>query len=85
MNTKPKHDTGVYGLRTVRNYKLYRKAGAYYASLKTGNRIRRITLQNRATAEAVAAYPESQFCEHINQLLDAAKRCGSINYYEGGQ
>ena len=83
QNVKPR-STGVYGLRDVRDYKVYRldSTGKYYAAHKTGGHVRRIQLSNRAEAELIATFKDHHFVEHINQLLEGAKRSGSINYFE---
>lgn len=72
----------VFGLRTVRQYKLYRRGAVYFAGCLGVEMMRRVRLANKAAAEALAPLPESEFAERVEFELQRAKRARSVDYYE---
>lgn len=72
----------IWGLRTVRGCKLYRRGAVYFSGCLGSETMRRVRLANKAAADALAPLPESAFAERIEFELQKAKRAGSPTYYE---
>jgi len=72
----------VFGLVDYGQYKVYRRGTEYFCSSKDDVKLRRVKLQNRATAEALAKTPLRVLGQTIEQRLFTANIAGGPDYYE---
>lgn len=76
----------IHDLRDVGQFKLYEKRLLDKVEIFASKQVSKQKLQRvkitREEAKKIAGLPQSNFAEHIQQLIEGAKRAGSPNYFE---